>query len=114
MTKYQKGDRIRVTFPSGTVVEGVVGDVTSLGSVGILELGNYLYEGTPEYDSIELLEGAAPPNGTWVRVVDPDDGSTRFGQVFDKRVYYQVGLSGQAPVPFSNPLRIYAEWEVVA
>ena len=120
MTKpdFNVGDTIRVkaSYPNGTTVvsEGVVGVTYSSGNA-------YDSRGVPLFDTfyvanteVEVLEKAVPPNGTWVRVEHPRSGAVRFGQVFDGEVYYQVGTSNNAPIPFTRLLRLYGKWEVVA
>lgn len=115
MTKYQKGDRIRVTYPSGTVVEGEINWVRDDATViDIREVADHLREGTPEFNSIELLERAAPPNGDIVRATTWD-GQVRVGEMFEGRVYYQKKLIGdEKPVSYDLPLSDFEKWEVVA
>ena len=120
MTKpdFNVGDtiRVKVSYPNGTTVvsEGVVGVTYSSGNA-------YDSRGEPLFSSedtsiseVEVLEKAVPPNGTWVRIEHPRNGAVRFGQVFDGEVYYQVGTSNNAPIPFTHLLRFYGKWEVVA
>ena len=120
MTKpdFNVGDtiRVKVSYPNGTTVvsEGVVGVTYSSGNA-YDSRGERLF--APEDTSIsevEVLEKAVPPNGTWVRVEDPLNGAVRFGQVFDKEIYYQVSTCNNAPTPFARPLKSYGKWEVVA
>ena len=120
MTKpdFKVGDtiRVKVSYPNGTTVvsEGVVGVTYSSGNA-------YDSRGEPLFSisdsgisEVEVLEKAVPPNGTWVRIEHPRNGAVRFGQVFDGEVYYQVGTSNNAPIPFTHLLRFYGKWEVVA
>lgn len=120
MTKpdFNEGDtiRVKVSYPNGTIItaEGVVDDVNSFGTA-YDSRGELLFSPTDSgISEVEVLEKAVPPNGTWVRVEDPGNGAVRFGQVFDGAVYYQVSNFFQTPTPYSNPLRFYGKWEVVA
>lgn len=120
MTKpvFNVGDtiRVKVSYPNGTTVvtEGLVDDVCSSGNVYDSRGELLFHDDDRAISEVEVLEKAVPPNGTWVRVEDPDNGTVRFGQVFDEEFYYQVSTFGRTPSPFSNTLEFYGEWEVVA
>ena len=120
MTKpdFNVGDtiRVKVSYPNGTTVvtEGVVDDVYSFGTA-YDSRGELLFSsGDTSISEVEVLEKAVPPNGTWVRVEDPNNRAVRFGQVFDGEFYYQVSTLNQPPTPMTRTLRFYGEWEVVA
>ena len=120
MTKpvFNEGDtiRVKVSYPNGTTVvsEGVVASIYPSGSA-YDSRDEPLFSSDDSVNSeVEVLEKVVPPNGTWVRIEDPGNGTVRFGQVFDGEVYYHVSVFGDTPIPIAGPLEFYDKWEVVA
>ena len=120
MTKpdFNVGDtiRVKVSYPNGTITtaEGVVDVIYPSGGAYDSRDERLFSSVDKSISEVEVLKQAVPPNGTWVRVEHPRNGAVRFGQVFDGGVYYQVGTSNNAPIPFTHLLRFYGKWEVVA
>lgn len=116
MTEYQEGDRIRVTYPSGTVVEGGINWINWIRDDGttidIREIGDYIREGTPEFDSIELIERPTPPQGTMIRAVLNSE-EVRVGIIDKGRFIGYYSSPGGVAIPLNYELSEFSSWEVI-
>lgn len=113
MTKYHVGDRIRVTFPTGTVVEGKVKKAPRSGIIDIQELANFI---DPERSDlkIELLERATPPQGTCIRATSENGMVVYVGIIDQGRFMGYYSHPDGAAITVQYVLSELKSWEVIA